>query len=64
MTHILLVIAFSKPALYLVGLATGFGIGRIKNAKKLAAIRAAVNTVTAAANVEARQLATDVKAKL
>jgi len=45
-------------------LAAGFGLGRIKNTAKLAAVRAYIDKVEAAASTEVKQIIADVRAKL
>jgi hypothetical protein len=47
-----------------VCLATGFGIGRVKNSEKLAAIKAEVGRADAYISAEARTLASAIRAKL
>ena len=67
----LLAVVFSKPVLALAGLAGGFGLGRVKNAKKLADAKALLvkaeaegKLVEAKVGAEAAKLFADVKAKL
>jgi hypothetical protein len=52
--------------LLVVGLAVsgGFALGRVKNAKKLAAVRAEVGKIDASASAEVKKLAGDIRAKL
>lgn len=47
-----------------LSVAGGFGLGRVKNAKKLAAVRTEVNKVEASTSAEVKKLAGDVRAKL
>lgn len=47
-----------------VSLLVGFGLGRVKNAKKLATVAAYLNSVEAKASAEAKTLIADVRAKL
>lgn len=47
-----------------VALAVGFGLGRVKNAKKLAEARAVLTNAEGKASQEAKQLIADVRSKL
>ncbi len=50
--------------LVVVGLVAGFGLGRVKNAAKLAAVKAEVEKVEASAVAEVKTLVAAIKAKL
>jgi hypothetical protein len=47
-----------------LSLAAGFGLGRVKDAKKLAAVKAELEKVGADAVAEVKKLVADLKAKL
>ena len=50
--------------LVVVGLVVGFGAGRVKNASKLAAVKAEVEKVEASVVAEVKSLVAAIKAKL
>jgi len=47
-----------------LGLGLGFGAGRVKNASKLAAVRAELVKAESSVSAEVKKLVADVKAKL
>ena len=48
----------------MAALAVGFGLGRVKNAAKLAAVKTEVKKAEASVVAEVKKLATDIKTKL
>jgi hypothetical protein len=51
-------------AVFLIGGLIGFGLGRVKNAAKLAAVKAEVAKIEASASAEVAKLVAAIKAKL
>jgi hypothetical protein len=64
MSALLFAVLLSKPGLLAVGLGAGFGIGRIKNVKKLAAIHAVVSHGEESFSEGVKALAARIRAKL
>jgi hypothetical protein len=59
-----LAVVFSKPVIAALGLAAGFGAGRVKNASKLKAIDAELKKVTGPVESEIGKLVLAIKSKL